>query len=114
MVVYVTGMVTRIYQKRRNRLFIKEWQDKWGLSAETMASRLGIERESYYRLLREPHRINTERLEQLAEAMGHNMSPTDFYRPPERPSLDAMLEKAPDELRETAIDIVRRLVGGRA
>lgn len=105
-------MVTQIYATRpRRRLFIKEWQAHWGLSAETMAARLGIERESYYRLLREPHRINTGRLEQLADAMGHNMSPRDFWSPPERPSLDAMVEEAPDALRDTVVDVVRRLVG---
>lgn len=105
-------MVTRIHHgKRPRRLFIKEWQEHWDISAEAMASRLGIERESYYRLLREPRRINLERLEQLADAMGHHMEPTDFYRPPSRPSLDAMVENAPDNLRETAVDIVKRLIG---
>lgn len=68
--MYVTAMVTKIYEKRLRRLYIKEWQDKWELTTEVMADRLEIARESYYRILREPHRINTERLEQLAEAMG--------------------------------------------
>lgn len=104
-------MVTRIHQRRPPRLFIKEWQDRWELSPETMGERLGMARESYYRLLREPRRIDTERLQQLADAMGHDMVPQDFYRPPTRPSLDAMLEQVPDALRDTAVDIVRRLVG---
>lgn len=104
-------MVTAIYKRRPRRLFIKEWQEQWELSPETMAGRLGIERESYYRLLREPHRINTDKLAQLADAMGHDMEPQDFYRPPSRPSVDAMLEKVPESVRETAVDIVRRLVG---
>lgn len=108
---YVAAMVTRIHGHKRSRLFVKEWQDHWNLSAETMAGRLGIERESYYRLLREPHRITVPKLEQLAEAMGHNMTAQDFWRPPERPSIDAMIERAPDDLRNTAVDIVRRLVG---
>jgi hypothetical protein len=104
-------MVTGIYEKRLRRLFIKDWQEHWQLSAEVMASRLGIERESYYRLLREPHRLNTDKLAQLADAMGHHMEPQDFYRPPTRPSVDAMLEDVPEAVRETAVDIVRRLVG---
>lgn len=102
-------MVTR--PKALHRLFIKEWQAHWELSPDTMADRLKMARESYYRLIREPRRIDTERLQQLAEAMGHDMKPQDFYRPPTRPSLDAMLESVPDALRDTAVDIVRRLVG---
>lgn len=112
--MYVTGMVTKIYQSRPRRLFIQEWQDKWDISPETMASRLGIARESYYRILRETHRINTERLEQLAEAMGHHMTPQDFYRPPERPSIDALLENADDDTRETVFDLARRLTNKKA
>jgi transcriptional regulator with XRE-family HTH domain len=103
-------MVTGRYKKRPRPLFIKEWQEHWGISAETMAERMGIERESYYRLLRELHRINIDKLAQLADAMGNGMEPPDFYRPPTRQSVDSMLEGVPEDVRETAIDIVRRLV----
>lgn len=107
--MYVTGMVTDTRHKRLRRLFIKEWQDHQKIGPETMADRLKIERESYYRLIREQHRINTVKLAELADAMG--IEPADFYRPPTRPSLDALLEKATDDVRETAVDIVRRLIG---
>ena len=75
-----------------------------------MAARLDIERESYYRLLREPHRINLKRLQQLADAMGHNMTAQHFFGPPERPSVDALLESADDHTRETVVNLARRLV----
>lgn len=111
--VYVAAMVTRIHRgnKRPPALYVKEWQTHWHISPEAMAGRLGIKRESYYRLLREPHRINIPKLHELAAAMGHSMTAQDFFSPPDRPSMDAMVQDAPEDLQKTAVDIVRRLVG---
>jgi hypothetical protein len=100
-------MVTQ--KKRPRRIYIKEWQEKWGISAETMASRLDIERESYYRLIRELHRINLPKLEQLAAAMGHDMQPMDFFWPPDHPSADSLLRDQPQEIKDQAIKLIQAI-----
>lgn len=101
-------MVTRIHKSVRRRLFLKEHREAKGISAEYMAGRLGIERESVYRLEREHWRMNPEKQIGYADALG--IEPEDLWRPPGTPSLDALVSNAPEELKIMAADIVRRLV----
>lgn len=105
---YVTGMVTKIHKHGPRRLFLKEHREAKGLSAEAMAGRLGIERESLYRLEREPRRVNSEK--QAAYAAALQIEPEALWRPPGTHSLDGMVADAPKEVQEMAIDIVSRLV----
>jgi transcriptional regulator with XRE-family HTH domain len=104
----VPGMVTRPRKAQRRRLFLKEHREAKGVSAATMAAKLGIERESVYRLERELWRVNSDKQADWAHALG--IEPEALWRPPGAISLDAMVAAAPDELREMAADIVRRLV----
>lgn len=105
-------MVTRIRKSTPRRLFLKEHREAKGLSAEQMAGRLGITRESLYRQEREPWRVNSEKQAQWAEALG--IEPEALWRlprgPEEPPSLDELVRGAPEELKNMAADIVRRLV----
>lgn len=102
-------MVTRIRQSGRRRLYLKEHREAKGISAEAMAGRLGIERESVYRLERRPYGVKADRQAQYAAAL--DIEPEELWRPPGTPSLDAMVSQAPDDVRAMAADIVRRLVG---
>lgn len=105
-------MVTRIYRHRR-RLFLKEHREAKGVSAEAMAGRLGIERESVYRLERESmSRASPEK--QLAYAQALDIDPSDLWHPPGTTRLDALVADAPEEVRQMAVDIVRRLISGRS
>lgn len=105
---YVAEMVTaRIYKSRR-RLFLKEHREAKGLSAEQMAGRMEMTRESIYRCEREPRRLNSEDLANWAYACG--VEPEELWRPPGYPSLDRLVDNASDEVKEMAADIVRRLV----
>jgi transcriptional regulator with XRE-family HTH domain len=106
---YVAAMVTRIHEHRRRQLFLKEHREAKGVSAEQMAGRLGIERESVYRLEREAHTRLTEN-KKAAYAAALDIEPEDLYWPPGTPSLDGMVANQPDELKAMAADIVRRLV----
>jgi transcriptional regulator with XRE-family HTH domain len=106
----VASMVTRIHKGVRRRLFLKEHREAKGLSAEQMGGRLEIERESVYRLEREPQRVRPDTQAAWADACG--VEPEDLWRPPDRPSLDAMVKDAPDDVQKMAADIVRRLVSG--
>jgi transcriptional regulator with XRE-family HTH domain len=104
----VASVVTRIHKHARRRLFLKEHREAKGISAEAMGGRLGIERESVYRLEREPWRVKSET--QLAYAEALDIEPEDLWRSPETPSVDALLTQASPEMKEMAADIVRRLV----
>jgi len=104
----ITGMVTRIHGRVRGRLFLKEHREAKGLDAEQMAGRVGIERESYYRWERQPHRLNADKMALVAHALG--IEPGDLWKPPGRPSLDALVGDADQATRETVFDIVRRLI----
>jgi Helix-turn-helix domain len=106
----VAGMVTRPKRLKR-RLFLKEHREAQGVSAQVMAEKLAIERESVYRLEREPWRVNSEKQAEFAHALG--LEPEDLWRPPGTPSLDAIVQSAPDDVRALAADIVRRLVEGK-
>lgn len=100
-------MVTKKTQQAR-RLFLKENREAKGISAETMAEKLGIERESVYRLEKKFGRIKAETQAQYAAALG--LEPEDLWRPPGTPSLDSLVAGAPDDLRQMAADIVSRLM----
>lgn len=102
-------MATKIGQRRKAHLYIKEWMDARGLSDEKVANRVGVARETIYRWHNEQHRLNPEKIAQLADAL--DMEPAEFYRPPGRQSLDAMVQNVPDDVQAMAVDIVARLVG---
>lgn len=106
---YVATMVTRIRHKQpRRRLFLREHRKAKGVSAETMAGRLDIERESVLRLEREPWRVNSEKQAEYASALG--VEPEALWRPPGVPSLDELVAGASKDVQDMALDIVSRLV----
>ncbi len=105
----IAVMVTRIRKGARpGRLFIKEWMDYRGLSDTTVANRLEVARETVYRWRTQQHRLNPTKLAQLASAL--DCDPRDFWQPPSSPSLDAIMKRAPDDLKATAADILRSLI----
>lgn len=112
----MAAVVTRIYQSRKRRLFLREHRKAKGVSATVMAGRLGIERESVLRLEREPQRVNSEKQADYAAAL--DLQPEELWRPPavpetpRAPSLDAMVKDMPEETRAMVADIVLRLVSG--
>lgn len=80
-----------------------------GLSDEKVASRLGIDRTTVWKWRTQPRRLTRDKIASLAVIL--DIEPMELYRPPSRPSLDAMVANAPPEVQEMAVDIVRRLVG---
>lgn len=104
-------MVTRIHKYRKRTLFLKEHRKAKGVSPEQMAGRLGIERESVYRLEREPRRVNSEKQAAWADAL--DMEPEDLWSPPGQVNLNAIISQEPPEVRELAANIVRQLVASR-
>jgi len=100
-------MVTRIRTGARTHLYISQWREHRGLSVEALAGRLDVERQTIWRWENEQHRLNPEKIGALAVAL--DIEPEDLWRMPARRSIDAILKDAPDELHDTAIDIVQRL-----
>lgn len=81
------------------------------MSADDMANHLGVERESVYRLEKNPNGVNLRKQELYARALG--IEPEDLWWPPGTPSLDALMRSVPDDVQAMAADIVRRLVERR-
>ncbi len=101
------------------RLHVDEWRVRKGISVEALAGRVGIERESYYRWLREPRRINRAKQAALEDALGLPLDglfhqPPPENAPPPKPSLDDLAKDATPEQQEMLYDIARRLLGKRA
>lgn len=103
-------MVTRIRKGFRGHLFLKEHRKAKGVSASAMAGRVGIERESVYRLEREPWRCKPDMQAAWAHALG--IEPGALWRLPTATSLDDMVSKAPADVQAMVVDIVKRMVAG--
>jgi len=98
-------MVTK---RAKRKLFLKENREAQGVSASVMGEKLGIERESVYRLEREPWRVNSDKQAEYANALG--LEPEDLWRAPGAISLDAIVKSKPDDFKAMAADILRRMV----
>lgn len=108
-------MIERIRRGAKPHVYLREWRKARNVRAPDMAERLGIERESYYRLERQPYTLSVAELLELAEALG--IDHQQFWRPPPapgvapRPSLDAIVQETPDTQVEGLADMLRRAVG---
>jgi transcriptional regulator with XRE-family HTH domain len=80
----VATMVIRNDTHPPRPLFLREHREAKGVSAPAMARRLGIARESVYRLEREPKRVNPVKQVQWAAAL--DIEPEDLWRSPDRSS----------------------------
>lgn len=103
---------SRIGQRRRAHLYIQEWIEFRGLSDEKVANRLGKARETVWRWRTEQHRLNPEKIAELASAL--DLEPAELYRPPDKPSLDALAAGLDDDLRNRAIGFIEGLRGRKA
>lgn len=88
-------MVTTIYKGRPRRLYLVEWREHLDLSADQVADRMEVTRQTVHRWEREQHRMNPEKQAGYAHAIG--IEPEDLWRHPGRPSVDGLLAQVPDE-----------------
>lgn len=105
-------MVTNIHQHGPRVLYLREHRKAKGVSARDMAGRLGIERESVYRIERETWRADPAEWADLLgvelQALYSLPRPADV---PPKPSLDQMVADQPEDVQEKAFNIIRLLVG---
>lgn len=108
-------MIDRIRKGTKPHVYLREWRKFKELKAVDMAERLGIERESYYRLERKPFTLSVAELLELSDALGiphqrlWELPPASGVKP--RESLDAIVEGTPDAQVEGLADMLRRAVG---
>ena len=92
---------------RSPHLYISEWFDHLSLSDEDVGRRLGKARETVWRWRVGQRQLTVDKLVLLARAL--DIEPEQFWQPPARPSIDALLKYASDDDRAVAFDIVSRL-----
>lgn len=108
-------MVPRIRKGSTPHVYLREWRKAKNIGAPDMADRLGIERESYYRLERNTGKLSVEEVYELADALGIDhrrlwtLPPPPGLRP--RPSLDEIVADSSDDQVEGLADMLRRAVG---
>lgn len=114
-------MVDRIRKGAKPHVYLRPWRKyiqktvNATLTGPAMAERLGIARESYLRLEREPYTLSVAELIEIADAFGIDhqrlwQPPPAIGKPP-RPSLDAIVASEPDDQVTGFADMLRRAVG---
>src|SRR6185295_5294224 len=98
----VTKIRGRAAGRRSHHLYIEEWMAQRGLNDEKVANRLSVARETVTRWRGQQHRLNPEKIAALAAAL--DLEPEELWRPPSRPSVDALLKNAPDEVVKRAAE----------
>jgi len=104
---YCTGMVTRIYRHQQGYPRLAEWMKRKGIDDKRLAERLdGITRESVTRWRTQRRRPKPENVAALAHALGIEEDQLWQLPPPEkRPSIDAILKDASDEIVQKIADL---------
>jgi transcriptional regulator with XRE-family HTH domain len=103
-------MVTRIRKNARAHLYIEEHLEAKGLSFEDIGGRMGVSRTTVWRWAKEQWRLDPGKMDALATAIGLE-GPIELFRPPQRPSIDAILAEAPQDIYDATLDLARRLAG---
>lgn len=103
-------MVTRIRKHARAHLYIREWRKERGYSGEKLGSLLDppVAKGQISKWEREQYRLDPGIIAELARALG--IEPAQFYYPPNRQSLDAMVSGQSDDVIDLARDLVGRIV----
>lgn len=108
---YASGMVSRIGQRRRVHYYLREWRDSRNWTLKQLGDLVGVGENTIWRWENEQHRLNAEKLAQLAEVFGFKDGDS-FTRPPtDRPSLDTILKDAPPDAFEDVLRLARRVAG---
>lgn len=108
-------MIDRIRKGAKPHVYLREWRKAKLFKGPQMAGFLGIARESYLRLEREPYTLSVGELIEIAEIFG--IEHQRLWEPPPppglrpRPSLDAIVAAEPDSQVEGLADMLRRAVG---
>lgn len=89
--------------------YLREHREARDMSAEDMGDKVGMERESVYRVEREPWRLDTgEKRQQWANALGKQWKELlSLPNEPWAPSIDKLIEDKPVEVQQDAYELVK-------
>lgn len=104
----VSNKGTKAWSGGRAHLYIEEWFDARGVNDEKIGNRIGRDRATVHRWRKEQHRLNPDKIAELAAAL--DLEPAELFQPPSSgPSLDAIVRDSDPADREMIVDVVRRL-----
>lgn len=101
-------MVTKTKPNIRAHLYIDEWMEELLLNDEKVGEIMGKSRTTVWRWRTEQHRLNPEKIAAMAVAMG--LEPEDLWRPPGRPSIDAIVKDETEDGVRRIANAVRALL----
>lgn len=105
-------MPVRIGPKRPIRIYLVEWREAKRLTQKQLAGRLAVSEMTVSRWEREQHKLNTDTMAAVAEALG--IEAIDLYRHPDKPSADALLRGASPSVIREALDMIDFIKSRRA
>jgi transcriptional regulator with XRE-family HTH domain len=94
-------------RRREARIYLKEWLAIRGLTAEQLAGKLETSKSVVSKLMTGQQRYNQDWLERIAYVLDCEVA--DLYRMPDAPTAGELLASMPDDLRQTAINLLRDL-----
>lgn len=97
-------MVTRIGHSKSGRLYLVEHREAKDISAEKLADRIEVTRQTVHRWEREQHRLDPQKIAAYAHAL--DMEPLQLWRPPDLPSVDALLAGQPESIQRQAAAMI--------
>lgn len=100
------GMPVRIRARRPRRVYLAEWREKYDLTQEQLASRLGKTAMTVSRWERGANQMNKGTMDAVAEALHDGMEGEDLYYHPDRPSPNMLLRDQPPEVVDQAIRLL--------
>jgi transcriptional regulator with XRE-family HTH domain len=103
----VVFMATRIGRHRPTRLFLDQWFEYRGLNDGKVAARIGLDRSTIWKWRSNQSRLDPDKIAALAVAL--DCKPEQLWQlppRPDRPSVDALLQDAPDEVVRRAVEMV--------
>lgn len=107
------NMVIKIHDKGRRpaKVFLKEWLEYRGLTAERLADRLDVSKGQISKLMNGKQRYNQDWLEMIAFALDCEVP--ELYRSPQAPTANELLSKMTPEAKETALKVLIDLANYR-
>ncbi|TIV83835.1 MAG: helix-turn-helix transcriptional regulator [Mesorhizobium sp.] len=99
-------------QRRPLRVYLREWLEHEGVTAEQLAGRMETSKSVVSKLMNGRQRYNQDWLERIAYALNRE-DVQELLRPPLAPTANELLSRMPPETRETAINVLIDLAGAR-
>ena len=103
----VVYMTTRIGLRRPKRLYLDQWFEYRGLNDEKVAARIGVDRTTVWKWRSNQSRLDPDKIAALASAL--DCKPEQLWQlppRPDRPSVDALLADAPDDVVRKAAEMI--------